>query len=126
MIYSALVIDSLTRVVLMRVQHDSDKPWELNLPPGAELSPRHDGDIGWTLLPNGEWYDPDPPVRWTNAQKIRNIRNFRLKQSDKYVIPDFPITPEKKQEWAVYRQALRDITSQQTFPDSVVWPVKPE
>ena len=24
-----------------------------------------------------------------------------------------------------YRQALRDITSQETFPNSVIWPIKP-
>lgn len=126
MIYSALVIDSSSRVVLMRVQHDSSKPWELNLPPGAELAPRHDGDIGWTLLPDGSWYDPDPPIRWSSEQKIRNIRNFRLRQSDKYSYPDYPLTAEKRNEWLAYRQALRDITSQPDFPGSVVWPVKPE
>jgi hypothetical protein len=124
MIYSALILDSTSKVVINRIQIDDAEP--LNLPSGVELSSRHDGDIGWTLLPNNEWYNPNPPVLWTNAQKIRNIRNFRLKQSDKYVIPDFPITPEKKQEWSVYRQELRDITSQSTFPDSVVWPTKPE
>ena len=124
MIYSALILNSTSKVVINRIQIDDTVP--LNLPSGTELSTRHDGDIGWTLLPNNEWYNPNPPVRWSNDQKIRNIRNFRLKQSDKYVIPDFPITPEKKQEWSVYRQELRDITSQSTFPDSVVWPTKPE
>ncbi len=124
MIYSALLLDSVTKIVVNRVQIDDTLP--LNLPSGLELSTRHDGDIGWTLLPDNEWYNPNPSIRWTNDQKIRNIRNFRLKQSDKYVIPDFPITPEKKQEWVDYRQALRDITSQPTFPDSVVWPTKPE
>ena len=124
MIYSALILNSTSKVVINRIQIDDTVP--LNLQSGLELSSRHDGDIGWTLLPNNEWYNPNPPVLWTNAQKIRNIRNFRLKQSDKYVIPDFPITPEKKQEWSMYRQELRDITSQSTFPDSVVWPTKPE
>jgi hypothetical protein len=124
MIYSALILNSTSKVVINRIQIDDTEP--LNLPSGVELSSRHDGDIGWTLLPNNEWYNPNPPVLWTNAQKIRNIRNFRLKQSDKYVIPDFPITPEKKQEWSMYRQELRDITSQSTFPDSVIWPTKPE
>ena len=28
-------------------------------------------------------------------------------------------------QWAVYRQSLRDITTQQGFPDSIVWPEKP-
>lgn len=124
MIYSALLLDSTSKVVVNRVQIDDSKP--LNLPSGLELSSRHDGDIGWTLLPNNEWYNPNPPVRWTNEQKVRNIRNFRLKQSDKYSYPDFPITTEKRNEWLAYRQALRDITSQPGFPDNVVWPTKPE
>lgn len=124
MIYSALLLDSVTKIVVNRVQIDDTVP--LNLPSGLELSTRHDGDIGWTLLPNNEWYNPNPPVRWTNEQKVRNIRNFRLKQSDKYSYPDFPITTEKRNEWLAYRQALRDITSQPTFPDNVVWPTKPE
>jgi len=29
-------------------------------------------------------------------------------------------------EMATYRQALRDITAQEGFPHSVVWPAKPE
>lgn len=93
--------------------------------PGIELAPRHDGAIGWTLGIDNEWIVP-PENRWPNSQKIRNIRNFRLKQSDKYAYPDFPLTPEKKQEWLTYRQLLRDVTSQPTFPDSVIWPTKPE
>lgn len=124
MIYSALLLDSTSKVVVNRVQIDDSEP--LNLPSGLELSSRHDGDIGWTLLPNNEWYDPNPPIRWTNDQKVRNIRNFRLKQSDKYSYPDFPITTEKRNEWLAYRQALRDITAQPGFPDNVVWPTKPE
>lgn len=92
---------------------------------GIEVSSRHDGEIGWTLGSNNEWIIP-VENRWGPEQKIRNIRNFRLKQSDRYSYPDYPITTEKRNEWAAYRQALRDITSQPTFPGSVVWPVKPE
>ena len=32
----------------------------------------------------------------------------------------------KKKEWAEYRQALCDITSQDKFPYEVTWPVIPE
>ncbi len=28
--------------------------------------------------------------------------------------------------WAVYRQALRDITAQEGFPTNVIWPQEPE
>jgi two-component sensor histidine kinase len=35
-------------------------------------------------------------------------------------------TEQKQQEWAVYRQNLRDITSQSGYPFNVIWPTKPE
>jgi hypothetical protein len=42
---------------------------------------------------------------------IREIRNGLLEDCDKYMIADFPITEEKKEEWRVYRQELREITN---------------
>ena len=41
---------------------------------------------------------------------IRDTRLTLLKQSDKYfTISDYPITEEKKEEWKIYRQTLRDM-----------------
>jgi len=40
---------------------------------------------------------------------IRELRNSMLLESDKFMIPDFPITDEKREEWKVYRQLLRDL-----------------
>jgi hypothetical protein len=51
---------------------------------------------------------------------VRSRRDSLLAQSDVYALAD-RITPE----WASYRQALRDITAQEGFPYSVIWPVKP-
>lgn len=65
---------------------------------------------------------------------IRSIRNDLLQKSDLYVLPDFPhATPEVRQEWIQYRQALRDITKTVELSEdglsvkilSVVWPAKP-
>lgn len=39
---------------------------------------------------------------------IRDKRNQLLKDTDKYLIPDFPITPENLIIIKEYRQALRD------------------
>lgn len=52
------------------------------------------------------------------AELIRNERDSRLKVTDWWVLPDR--TPSDAQ--LAYRQALRDITNQETFPTSVVWP----
>ena len=35
---------------------------------------------------------------------------------------DSPLTPDNKLQWATYRQELRDVTSQQTFPYDIIWP----
>lgn len=40
--------------------------------------------------------------------KIRDTRNKLLTETDKYLIPDYPITPEKLELIKIYRQQLRD------------------
>lgn len=52
-------------------------------------------------------------------------RNGLLYSSDWTQIPNNPLTPEVQQQWAVYRQALRDVTSQSGYPFNVIWPTPP-
>jgi hypothetical protein len=59
------------------------------------------------------------PITW---ESIRNKRNKLLAQSDYTQMPD---CPGNKTEWAVYRQALRDIPQTYTSADNVVWPNPP-
>jgi hypothetical protein len=61
----------------------------------------------------------------TQWNQVKTIRNQYLSESDWTQLIDSPLTEEKKQEWKVYRQALRDITLQ-TDPFNIVWPTKPE
>ena len=58
--------------------------------------------------------------------EVRMIRNQLLLDSDIAVVVDRweSYTEEKKQEWKVYRQALRDITTQ-SDPFNIVYPTKP-
>jgi hypothetical protein len=49
----------------------------------------------------------DDPNHW-NLIFITNNRNSLLQQTDKYVLPDFNITPEKLEIIKNYRQMLRD------------------
>lgn len=56
------------------------------------------------------------------ANIVRATRNNLLSQSDWTQVADAPVD---KAAWAVYRQQLRDVTAQQGFPFSVVWPVQP-
>tara|TARA_B110000483_G_scaffold209913_1_gene256626 strand:+ start:124 stop:477 length:354 start_codon:yes stop_codon:yes gene_type:complete len=59
-------------------------------------------------------------------EELRTKRNTLLDQSDKYVTVDFPhATPEKKQTWFDYRQALRDLPTATEDPANPVWPTIP-
>jgi len=57
------------------------------------------------------------------ATDIRNQRNWLLKESDWTQASDIPQTT--KDTWATYRQSLRDVPQQETFPTSVTFPTKP-
>jgi hypothetical protein len=56
------------------------------------------------------------------ATSIRNTRNQLLKESDWTQISDATVN---KEIWLTYRQALRDITTQEGFPFNVIWPTQP-
>lgn len=60
--------------------------------------------------------------QWAN---IRSRRNIELNESDWTQLSDSPLTAEKKEEFRVYRQSLRDITTQLN-PFSIEWPTPPE
>lgn len=76
------------------------------------------GDDGRPYLK--EPYTPEP-----NYEKdAREKRNFLLRESDWSQAGD---VPEKiRESYKVYRQALRDITKQEGFPENIEWPKKPE
>ena len=60
------------------------------------------------------------------ATAIRTERDKLLAESDWMVIKSAETGVSLATVWAAYRQALRDITAQATFPTEVTWPVKPE
>jgi hypothetical protein len=62
------------------------------------------------------------------AGLIRQQRIGLLASSDWTQSPDSPLSPELKQAWAAYRQALRDLPDEQANVNSindVVWPTQP-
>ena len=65
-------------------------------------------------------WEPDPVLA---AQLALTERAQRLQSSDWTQLPDVPLAT--KEAWAVYRQALRDITEQPGYPLDVVWPSPP-
>jgi hypothetical protein len=70
-----------------------------------------------------EYVPPALPTIEELAIGIRNQRNFLLLQSDWTQLPDVP--QATKDLWATYRQALRDITAQDGFPQTVTFPAEP-
>lgn len=82
--------------------------WELN----DGSIPQHVGSM-----------DADEFFRW--------LRNRKLAATDKFMLPDFPVSTATKQALLVYRQSLRDLpkTSNPSFSHGVlvgvVWPVSP-
>lgn len=57
--------------------------------------------------------------------EIRNVRNGLLAESDWTQAADSPLSNEKKSEWVVYRQELRDLLNNLSDPFNVIWPTKP-
>lgn len=69
---------------------------------------------------DGAWYvkgyAPSKPMD-ALAQEKRAERDNLLAQTDKYMLSDFPITDEKREQYKAYRQYLRDLPEQESFPN---------
>ena len=74
--------------------------------------------------------DGEAVVRTDNVLEIlRNKRNELLKESDWTQVNDCPLSDSKKQEWATYRQSLRDLPSTNQSVNNiadVIFPSMPE
>jgi hypothetical protein len=94
--------------------------WTYTPPPG-------DGPHEWV---SGVWYPRaaeslpfmQGPDTVALADSVREERNARLAACDWTQVADAPVDREA---WAVYRQALRDVTGQADFPMYVQWPENP-
>lgn len=75
-----------------------------------------------------KWKVTSDPIRaaqdkaWKLAD-LRQKRNEMLAASDWIHNGDSPVTQNSKDQWALYRQQLRDITKQPI--DNIVWPTPP-
>jgi hypothetical protein len=68
---------------------------------------------------------PYVPTDEELADRIRRERDEKLEETDFFVMPDYPSDPKDLEEVKTYRQALRDITKQSSFPKEVTWPDLP-
>ena len=56
---------------------------------------------------------------------VRQQRDQLIGKSDWTTLADVPLSEQARLQWAAYRQALRDVTSQAGFPQKVDWPEAP-
>jgi hypothetical protein len=83
---------------------------------------------------------PDPPegegaqwdestLKWSTrpqrAEEARARRQNALAASDWTQMPDVEMSAAQAAAWRAYRKALRDVTDQPGFPDSIQWPETP-
>lgn len=80
-------------------------------------------DMGWVQV-EGEL--PPPPKEATPAELLWEKAKAELRNTDWLMLPDAPITLEKKIAWKEYRKNLRNIRDQKGFPDNVIWPSEPK
>jgi hypothetical protein len=67
------------------------------------------------------WDKPESQIYDEAATAVRTERNLLITETDWMAMSDNTMTAE----WVTYRQALRDITSQEDFPYTIAWPNKP-
>ena len=60
-------------------------------------------------------------INITNKISLKNKRNLILNETDKYMLSDYPITPENLEIIKTYRQQLRDFTQ-----NNYIMPEKPD
>lgn len=87
---------------------------------------------GTPVLEEGAWIQKWNIIQLSNEEtqrieadrvaQIREDRNNRLSESDWTQLPDVPVDTAA---WATYRQALRDLPTQEGFPLNITWPTKP-
>jgi hypothetical protein len=83
----------------------------------------HGREIFTKILEDGSVAPYVPNVDNITFQ-VRSQRDSLLASTDWTQLPDVP--QSTKDIWAPYRQALRDVTAQSGFPETIEWPVAPQ
>jgi len=103
--------------------------------PYTRPAPAEYDSLAWRLVDDA--FVQDAEGHWSLPYKLealpledaqRNIRSRRdslLKETDWVVIMHTEKGTNIPAAWELYRQALRDITTQTGFPYEVTWPTKP-
>ena len=85
-----------------------------------------EGNIAFTAEEEAAWDAEE--AAYTAGQNDRLAKQARAKRDGLLVASDWTQlsdAPVNSATWATYRQALRDITSQSGFPQTINWPDAP-
>ena len=80
-----------------------------------------EGNVPFTAEEEAEFDAWEAGADDRKAKDVRMERNQLLRDSDWVSSSDITMSDE----WRTYRQALRDVPSQEGFPNTVTWPTKP-
>jgi len=68
---------------------------------------------------------PEELIQQELSTQARAQRDSLLAATDYLVMPDYPLSDERRDAVIAYRQALRDVPGQAGFPENITWPDKP-
>ena len=80
-----------------------------------------EGNVSFTAEEEAEFDAWEAGADDRKGEDVRMERNQLLRESDWMSSSDVTMSDE----WRTYRQALRDIPSQEGFPNDITWPTKP-
>ena len=80
------------------------------------------GNLYMTWIESSDWANTQSDMKASTIARIR--RNNLLSASDWTQMADAPTGIASK--WAPYREALRNLPSQNTFPRVITWPTNPD
>lgn len=96
--------------------------------PGTEpaVASNQDFDVAGIELIDGTWtYTYKTILKDSSAisENVRQHRDIKLQECDWTQNRDIVLSNDS--DWVIYRQELRDITTQAGFPFDVTWPTEP-
>ena len=100
---------------------DNQPPYDPMTQQAVEGALVQDAGGAWTM----PWTVENLPLNLA-SDNVRRRRDQLLSDTDWMVVKATELAQPVPANWLVYRQALRDVSSQAGFPYSVIWPVKPE
>jgi hypothetical protein len=117
------------------IEIEETKPSYANLDPNLiwiENTPAKNSNNEWaqtwiTVNKDEEHEASEKMKRRNKTKEIKEARNALLDLTDQYVVIDKweLYSEEEKEEWRIYRQAIRDINYRIEDPSNIDWPEPP-